>query len=355
MWPAAFWEKLYEPIIRHAAGLGSLSGQADPDVYDKGFLHCDLLVIGAGPSGLMAALTAGRAGRDVILADEDFRMGGRLNSETHSIDDQPGANWAAASVAELASLPNVRLMHRTTVIGAFDHGIYGAVERISDHLFRPDPGKPRQVLWRIYAGQTILCAGATERPIAFDNNDRPGIMLGSAIRTYVNRFAATPARRVTLFTNNDDGHRTARDLQAKGIHICAVVDVRPDAPRSLGLRSAPRRAGHRHQWPSWSHLRRGAAGGWQHAHHRMRRFGGLWRLEPERASDLPPARPPGLERSDRRLRAGRNAATGHARRRGRQWRDVYRRRPSQRYGSGTQGAAVSKGARRACPRPKMPP
>ena len=233
MWPAAFWEKLYEPIIRHAAGLGSLSGQADPDAYDKGFLHCDLLVIGAGPSGLMAALTAGRAGRDVILADEDFRMGGRLNSETHSIDDQPGADWAAASVAELASLPNVRLMHRTTVIGAFDHGIYGAVERISDHLFRPDPGKPRQVLWRIYAGQTILCAGATERPIAFDNNDRPGIMLGSAIRTYVNRFAATPARRVTLFTNNDDGHRTARDLQAKGIHICAVVDVRPDAPRSL--------------------------------------------------------------------------------------------------------------------------
>ncbi|MFK7762327.1 MAG: 2Fe-2S iron-sulfur cluster-binding protein, partial [Roseobacter sp.] len=84
MWPAAFWEKLYEPIIRRAAGLGSLSQEPDPDCYDKGFLHCDLLIVGSGPAGLMAALTAGRAGADVIIADEDFRMGGRLNSETHA-------------------------------------------------------------------------------------------------------------------------------------------------------------------------------------------------------------------------------------------------------------------------------
>ena len=232
MWPAAFWEKLYEPMIRRAAGLGALSQQPDPDVYDKGFLHCDLLVIGAGPSGLMAALTAGRTGADVILADEDFAMGGRLNSETLSIDDQPGADWAARAVAELSAMPNVRLMPRTTVIGAFDHGIYGALERVSDHLFRPDPGKPRQVLWRIYTRATVLAAGATERPIAFENNDRPGIMLGSAMRTYVNRFSATPAPRVALFTASDEGHQTARDLIVKGVKIAAVVDVRPDAPRA---------------------------------------------------------------------------------------------------------------------------
>lgn len=233
MWPAAFWEKLYEPIIRKAAGLGSLSLKDDPDVYDKGFLHCDLLIIGAGPAGLAAALTAGRSGADVILADEDFQMGGRLNSETHALGDQSGADWAAAKVAELTTMPNVRLMTRTTVIGAFDHGIYGAVERVSDHLHTPDAGKPRQVLWRIYTKQTVLAAGAIERPIAFENNDRPGIMLGSALRTYANRFAVTADKRVAIFTNNDDGHRTAADLHAKGVKIAAVVDVRADAPRSF--------------------------------------------------------------------------------------------------------------------------
>ncbi|MGB5864386.1 MAG: sarcosine oxidase subunit alpha family protein [Sulfitobacter sp.] len=233
MWPAAFWEKLYEPIIRKAAGLGSLSLKDDPDLYDKGFLHCDLLIIGAGPAGLAAALTAGRAGADVILADEDFRMGGRLNSETHSLDNASGAEWASATVAEFSALPNVRVMPRTTVIGAFDHGIYGAVERVSDHMHTPDAGKPRQVLWRIYTRRTILAAGAIERPIAFDNNDRPGIMLASALRTYANRFAVAADRRVAIFTNNDDGHRTAMDLHAKGVKIAAVVDIRPEAPRSL--------------------------------------------------------------------------------------------------------------------------
>lgn len=231
MWPAAFWEKLYEPLIRKAAGLGTLSLKDDPDVYDKGFLHCDLLIIGSGPSGLAAALTAGRAGARVILADEDFLMGGRLNAETLALGDQSGADWAATTVAELATLPNVRLMSRTTVIGAFDHGIFGAVERVSDHLHTPDAGKPRQILWRVYTQHTILAAGATERPIAFENNDRPGIMLGGAIRTYANRFAVAPDQRVAIFTNNDDGHRTAADLYAKGVKIAAVVDVRPDVPR----------------------------------------------------------------------------------------------------------------------------
>lgn len=233
MWPKVFWEKVYEPIIRKAAGLGSLSLLDDPDVYEKGFLHCDLLIIGAGPAGLMAALTAGRSSADVILADEDFRMGGRLNSETFSIGDEAGADWAAGVLSELTNLPNVRIMPRTTVIGAFDHGIYGAVERVSDHIAVPDAGKPRQILWRIYTRRTVLAAGAIERPIAFENNDRPGIMLGSAIRTYANRFAVATDKRVAIFTNNDDGHRTAADLHAKGVKIAAVVDVRADAPRSL--------------------------------------------------------------------------------------------------------------------------
>lgn len=230
MWPAAFWEKVYEPVIRRAAGLGSISFEPDPDTYDKGFLHCDLLIIGAGPAGLSAALTAGRAGARVILADEDFALGGRLTSETFAIGQGSGTDWAAQAVAELATMDNVRVMPRTTIMGAFDHGIYGAVERVSDHLAEPAPGKPRQILWRIYSKRALLCGGATERPIAFNNNDRPGILLAGSVRTYANRFAATPAQRVVIFTNNGDGHRTATDLHAKGVKIAAVLDVRDDAP-----------------------------------------------------------------------------------------------------------------------------
>ena len=122
MWPKAFWERVYEPIIRRAAGLGALSGEDDPDVYDRGFRHCDLLVIGAGPAGLSAALTAGRAGAEVILVDEDFRAGGRLLQESFGVGGVSGADWAATVVAELQSLPNVRLMPRSTAIGVFDMG-----------------------------------------------------------------------------------------------------------------------------------------------------------------------------------------------------------------------------------------
>jgi sarcosine oxidase subunit alpha len=236
MWPAAFWEKVYEPIIRRAAGLGALTRQEDPDEYDKGFLHCDLLVIGGGPAGLMAALTAGRAGARVIMADEDFRLGGRLNAETLEIGGQPGQSWAEATVAELAALPNVRLMPRTTIVGAFDHGIHAAVERVSDHLAVPAPGKPRQTLWRIYAQRSILAAGATERPIAFENNDRPGVMLAGALRAYANRWGVAVGDRVAVFTNNDDGLRTATDLQAKGVEVVAVIDAREGGAVLPGIR-----------------------------------------------------------------------------------------------------------------------
>ena len=230
MWPKAFWEKLYEPIIRRAAGLGSLSMEPDPDAYDKGFLHCDLLIIGAGPAGLSAALTAGRAGARVILAEEDFLLGGRLNAETFEAGGMEGHAWAAQTQAELSSMDNVRIMTRTAVLGAFDHAIYGALERVSDHVAVPAIGKPRQVLWRIYAKQTVLCAGAIERSIAFKNNDRPGIMLSGALRTYANRYAAAAGQTVAIFTNNDDGLRTVGDLMAKGVDVAAVIDTRADGP-----------------------------------------------------------------------------------------------------------------------------
>jgi len=229
MWPKAFWERVYEPVIRASAGLGRLSGQPDPDVYDKGFLHCDLLVIGAGPAGLAAALAAGRSGARVILADEDFVMGGRLNAETHEVDGEAGTAWVASAVAELGALDTVRLLSRTTAIAAYDHGLSGALERKPGHLAESG-GKPRQVLWRIYSKRAILCAGAIERPIAFGANDRPGLMLAGAVRTYTNRYAVAPGKRVGVFTNNDDGWRTAMDLAAKGVDVAAVIDTRETTP-----------------------------------------------------------------------------------------------------------------------------
>ena len=235
MWPKAFWEKLYEPMIRRAAGLGSLTHQPDPDSYDAGYLHCDLLVIGGGAAGLAAALTAARTGARVILADEDFRLGGRLLAESHPLE-MPAPDWIAGVEAEFSSLPNLRVMRRTTIWGAFDDGIYGAVERVSDHLAVPGK-RVRQTLWKITARRAILAAGATERHIPFADNDRPGIMLAGAMRAYANRWAVSPAKRVAIFTSNDDGHRTALDLAAKGVEIAAVIDARTGAASHGGYRT----------------------------------------------------------------------------------------------------------------------
>jgi methylglutamate dehydrogenase subunit C len=227
MWPRAFWERLYEPMIRRAAGLGRLLPKHDEADYEKAFAFCDLLVIGSGPAGLMAALTAARAGKDVILADESHMMGGRLLSDDGQIDGAPAGDWVNAALAELARL-GVRLMPRTTIVGAYDQGTYGAVERVGLHR-QHKPNLPRECFWRIVAGQAILATGALERPIAFRNNDRPGVMLAGAVQTYLNRYGVVPGVRVTLFANNDNARVVARQLMAAGVKVAAILDSRADA------------------------------------------------------------------------------------------------------------------------------
>src|SRR6056300_246171 len=203
MWPKAFWEKLYEPIIRRAAGLGALSMAHNPDTYERAWAHCDLLVIGAGPAGLMAAQAAARAGLDVILCDEDTRCGGRLNAERLEVGGVAGVDWAQGLAAELGAMPNVRILLRTTVTGAYDGGTFGALEQLPETVARK-AGGARACFWRIVARQSVLAAGALERPVAFRNNDRPGVMTAGAVRAYVNRWAVAPGRAVTVFGNNDD-------------------------------------------------------------------------------------------------------------------------------------------------------
>jgi sarcosine oxidase subunit alpha len=240
MWPAKFWEAIYEPLIRRAAGLGRASGVPDPDHYEKAWAHCDVLVVGGGPAGLAAALAAGRAGARVILCEEDFAPGGRLLSDGGTIDGKPAADWVSGALAELDAMPEVTLMTRTTVTGVYDGGVYAALERVNDHVAAPPEHQPRQRLWRVVAKRSIVAAGAIERPIVFAGNDTPGVMMASAARTYVARYAAAPARRVALFTNNADGWKTVETVLGAGLQIAAVIDARPDvspAHRALAQKS----------------------------------------------------------------------------------------------------------------------
>ncbi|MEE8365885.1 MAG: sarcosine oxidase subunit alpha family protein [Gammaproteobacteria bacterium] len=237
MWPVSFWTHVYEHVIRRAAGLGSAPTEADPDHYEQCHEHCDVLVVGAGPAGLMAAKAAAEKGARVIIADEHVQLGGSLNSEKLTVSGKSGADWAAEQVAKLSEMDNVHIFNRTTVFGYYDHNTLAAIEKVSDHVAIPADGKPRQRMWTFYPKQVVIAAGATERPLIFGNNDKPGIMLASAVRTYANQYGVKPGTRAIVVTNNSDAYRTAIDLHKAGVTVAAVVDSRahPEAPLAADL------------------------------------------------------------------------------------------------------------------------
>ena len=231
MWPHGGWH-VYERPIRRMAGLGRAPDGPDPDRYERMNAHCDVLVVGAGPAGLAAAREAGRSGARVVLADEDSLPGGTLLGSADT-------GWLGETTAELEALENVRMLTRTTVAGYFDHNFLIALERVTDRLGPHAPAHlPRQRLWRIRAGRVVLATGALERPLAFANNDRPGVMLAGAVRAYVNRFAVLPGKRAVVVTDNDSAYATALDLHRHGVEIAAVVDLRPEAEAPPEAREA---------------------------------------------------------------------------------------------------------------------
>jgi sarcosine oxidase subunit alpha len=236
MRPKSWWH-LYERFIRASAGFGRAPTETDPDHYEHRNAHCDVLIAGGGPAGLSAALAAGRAGARVILADEQDEFGGSLAGAKRNIGDAPADEWLRRTVESLAALDNVTLLPRSTVFGYYDHNFLAIAERCTDHLPEADRAGVRQRLWRVRAKQVVLAQGAFERPLAFCNNDRPGVMLASAVSQYIRRYAVRPGRRAVVFTNNDSAYETAIDLAEAGSSV-VIVDSRADGAGSLGERAA---------------------------------------------------------------------------------------------------------------------
>ena len=232
MFPQRFWH-YYESFIRRSAGLGVAPDAPDPAQYDHCNAHCDVLVVGAGPAGLMAALAAARSGARVMLADQQPDAGGSLIGRGDSIDGIPADEWVERVAAELGAMEEVRILMRSNVFGYHDHNFVTIAEECG--------GDVRERLWRVRALQVVLAQGAFERPLAFCNNDRPGVMLASAVSTYIDRYAVCPGRRAVVFANNDSAYRCALDLARAGAAVAAVVDCR--AEMSGELRDAVEAAG----------------------------------------------------------------------------------------------------------------
>jgi sarcosine oxidase subunit alpha len=227
MWPKVAWEKVYEPFIRRAAGLGVAPTEEDPDHYASRYAYCDVLVAGGGVAGLSAALAAAEAGARVILCDEQPEVGGALHYDTSvTIDGQNGYAWAQATAARLKAMENVTVLTRTTAFGYYNHNFVALVERVTDHLARPDKKLPRERMWQVRAKRVVLATGSIERHMVFANNDRPGIMLASAARTYLNHFGVAVGRKVGVYTASDSAYEAAFDLKRAGVTIAAIVDNR---------------------------------------------------------------------------------------------------------------------------------
>jgi len=243
MWPKAAWKNLYEPKIRAAAGLGVSPDQPDPDHYSSRFAHCDVLVIGGGVAGIAAALAAAESGVRVILADEQAEFGGSLRFESGAkLDGQDGFAWAQGAIAKLAAMDNVRLLSRTTAFGYYAQNFVGLTERVTDHLANPGHDLPRERLWQVRAKKVVLATGAIERHMVFADNDRPGVMLASAARAYLNHYGVAVGKNVGVYTANDSAYAAAIDLKKAGVNIAAIIDLRDnpsgaliDEARALGI------------------------------------------------------------------------------------------------------------------------
>jgi sarcosine oxidase, subunit alpha len=235
MWPASFWEK-YEYFIRHSAGLGKSPTKSDTDIYDHKYVHCDVLVIGAGISGIIAAKTAAKNNFKTILLDEKAEIGGSTiyqNSDNFKINNKISSHWLNEEISELKKLKNLEIKTRTSVAAYHGYNYLLARENLTDHLSKTEKqNKIRQRLLKIRAKKVIVATGSLERPLVFNNNDRPGIMLSSAIKKYTDYYGVICGKKNVFFTNNDSAYETAISLINKGIKVEAIIDIREKSESS---------------------------------------------------------------------------------------------------------------------------
>jgi len=232
MWPKNFWYKIYEPIIRKAAGLGIAPLKPDPDRYEHRFEYCDILIAGSGPSGLASALAAAKNGARVILAEDKPRFGGSLLTDEVTIGNKKGKDWADETISQLKSMPNVIVKNRSQVFGYYDHNMMVMIEKTKDHVENPTEFRPRQRLWYIRAKEVIISTGSIERPLVFGNNDSPGIMLASAAKEYMKVYGVLVGKKPIIFTNNDSAYDTAIEFKKNGVSPL-VVDVRTNSESTV--------------------------------------------------------------------------------------------------------------------------
>ena len=229
MWPASFWEK-YEYFIRKSAGLGKSPTKPDPDLYEHKYIHCDVLVIGGGISGIMAAKTAAENNYKTLLLDEKPHLGGTTiyqSSEFNKINNQYSSKWLENEISKLKNIKNLEIKTRTSVAAYHGYNFLLARENLTDHLpLNKKKDKIRQRLLKIRAKKVIAATGSIERPLIFNNNDRPGIILSSAIKKYSDYYGVVCGKENILFTNNDSAYETAISLFNKGIKINAIIDIR---------------------------------------------------------------------------------------------------------------------------------
>ncbi|MFL2897714.1 MAG: sarcosine oxidase subunit alpha family protein [Candidatus Pelagibacter sp.] len=236
MWPASFWEK-YEFFIRYSAGLGKAPTKPDKDLYDHQYAHCDVIVIGGGISGVISAKLAAEKGLDTILIDDKNFLGGSTiyqNEESYKINNENSNVWLAKEIDSLKKYPNLKIKSRTSLAAFHGYNYLLAREDLTGHLsIHERKDKIRQRLWKIRAQKVVIASGSIERPLVFNNNDRPGIILSSSIKKYIDYFGVKTGKNISLFTNNDSAYETAVSLNKNGVKVNVVIDIRENSDSNI--------------------------------------------------------------------------------------------------------------------------
>ena len=213
--PKIAW-RFWEPVIRKLAGLGAVNVEAHHGYFDKAYLFADVAVIGGGPAGMAAAISAGRSGAEVILIDENVVLGGALTYARLDVTGRQAEEERLKLEAEIASLSNITVLTGASVQGWFTDNWLPVIQ--GNRLFK------------LRAKAVVTATGAAEQPLVFRHNDLPGIMFGTAAQRLMRHYAVKPGERAVVVVANNDGYGVALDLLDAGVEVAALLDLRASPP-----------------------------------------------------------------------------------------------------------------------------